>query len=478
MKKIWNYIVRHKVIAIILAVVLVIVLVVVIQRVRTNANAASAFQTEIASRGTLTASIGATGTVRANQSASLTWQTSGTVEAVNVTTGQVVNAGSVLATLSQASLAQNIILAQADLVTAQTNLDSVIKSNTSLPQAEMDLVTATRNYNKTKANYDAMTIRRADQATIDNAEAQYILAEQRVEFAQKAYNGLTDRPEGDPTLAAAYSDLFAAQQAALQALGNWNWYKGKSTGLDLEELKAKLTLAQGQLIDAQAKYDSLKNGPDPKDIAAAQARVDAAQATLNMRQLAAPFAGTVTEVQPMPGDQITPGTVGFRIDDLSHLLVDVQVSEVDINSVKTGQLAVVTFDAVVGTNYHGKVTQVARAGDIVQGTVNFTVTVELTDADKNIKPGMTAAVIITVNELKDVLLVPNRAVRVMDGQRVVYVIRNGQTQEIPITLGASSDTVSEVLAGDLKAGDVVILNPPANFTPGGGGGRGMFGGGG
>jgi len=50
--------------------------------------------------------------------------------------------------------------------------------------------------------------------------------------------------------------------------------------------------------------------------------------------------------------------------------------------------------------------------------------------------------------------------------------------EIPITLGASSDTMSEVVSGDLKKGDQVILNPPATFTQGPQGGGGMFGGGG
>jgi HlyD family secretion protein len=61
---------------------------------------------------------------------------------------------------------------------------------------------------------------------------------------------------------------------------------------------------------------------------------------------------------------------------------------------------------------------------------------------------------------------------------VVYVLRNGQLLEIPVTLGASDDTMSEVTSGDLSAGDVLVLNPPANFTPDQGGGpERMFGGG-
>jgi HlyD family secretion protein len=89
---------------------------------------------------------------------------------------------------------------------------------------------------------------------------------------------------------------------------------------------------------------------------------------------------------------------------------------------------------------------------------------------------MTAAVNIVASELKDVLLVPNRAVRTVDGDRVVYVLRNGVPEPVKVTLGKTSDTNSQVLEGDLKEGDPIVLNPPTNFSfgprgggPGGGG---------
>ncbi len=157
--------------------------------------------------------------------------------------------------------------------------------------------------------------------------------------------------------------------------------------------------------------------------------------------------------------------------------VDVQVSEVDINSVNVGQPVTLTFDAISGLSYSGKVVEVAQAGDTIQGAVNFTVTVELTNADSNVKPGMTAAVNITVQQLNNVLLVPNRAVRLVNNQRVVYILLNGKAQEVSITLGASSDTMSEVASSNLKAGDLIILNPPSTLFNQPNGGGGPFGGG-
>jgi HlyD family secretion protein len=118
------------------------------------------------------------------------------------------------------------------------------------------------------------------------------------------------------------------------------------------------------------------------------------------------------------------------------------------------------------------VVEVAQAGVVEEGVVNFTVTVELIDADPSVKPGMTAAVNIVVEEVQDALLVPNRAVRLMDGNRVVYVLENGLPVQKKITLGSSSDTQSAVTGGDLKEGDLIILNPPTEFGPGRGGGFG------
>lgn len=171
------------------------------------------------------------------------------------------------------------------------------------------------------------------------------------------------------------------------------------------------------------------------------------------------------------------GTPVFRVDDLSSLLVDVDISEVDINRVKVGQPVHLTFDAILAKEYEGEVVEVSPVGNLAAGLVNFKVTIELIDADEDVRPGMTAAVNVVVSELEEVLLVPNRAVRVVDGERVVYILKNGELEMVEIQLGASADLYSEVSGGDLEVGDQVVLNPQTDFfsmdgPPGGGfGGR-------
>ena len=399
-----------------------------------NADSAGQFQTAIVERGNLTATIGATGTVRAQQTTVLIWQAAGTVDVVNAKVGDNVPAGFVLAYLSKTSLPQSIILAEADLASAQKSLDDLVNSDTARAQAVIALRDAQEAYDKAynwrrELDNDRITVR---------------------EIVYKKKFGIT-----------------------IPEIKEYKTWADEATKTKAQE---DLDLKDGLLEDAQRNLDRLTNG-NSADIIAAQARIDAAQATLNLAHVAAPFGGIVTESYPLPGDQISAGATAFRIDDLSKLLVDVDVSEVDINSVSVGQPVMLTFDAILGNDYHGEIVEVAQTGTSVQGVVNFKVTVELTDADALVKPGMTAAVNITVKELNDVILIPNRAVRLSDGNRVVYLLVNGLPEKTTVRLGSSSESMSVIIGGDIKEGDVIILNPPTEFGgPGGGPGGGGFGG--
>ncbi len=489
-------------------------------------------QTAAVQRGTLVAQIGASGTVRSNQSAQLTWQTSGLVGEVKVVEGDRVSAGMELASLAHTSLPQNVILAQADLVNAQKALDDLLQSQTASAQARQalkDAQQALEDVGKNTALQQAQAwdaYLKARQTYSDTMQAHTNLinlpnspkaqaAREQLENAQALvrrlrayYNSLPGNPDTNPEKAKALFNLKMARLRAAQAQALVDQYGGEASADELERADADLalveanltgarvawervkdgpdlenkTLLEAQLADAQRGYDRVKGGPNPDDIAAAQARIEAAHAALDAARLVAPFSGMLTIINNKPGDKVSPGTLAFRLDDLSRLLVDVQVSEVDINQIQAGQLVLLTFDSILGKEYHGKVVKVAQVGEEQQGVVNFAVMVELTDADDQVKPGMTVSVTITVSEVSDVLLVPNRAVRSVDGERVVYVLRNGASVAVPVILGRSSDIDSEVLEGGLKEGDLIVLNPQAEiqFGPGSQGnnpGGGPFGGG-
>jgi len=401
----------------IIAGVIVIVLLVAVFLVARNGNQqVSAFQTANVERGSLQATVGATGSVRAKQSAVLIWETTGIVEKVNASVGDKVAKNETLASLAKSSLNQSVILAEADLSSAEKALEDLLNSDTARAQALR---------------------------TLDAAEEDY----------KEAYDyrlGLN----GKITIADTY---------LLNGIPKVRYTKGYADEETIADADEKLALAEAKLNDARRNYERVKDGVDPADVAAAEARVAAAQSTLDMAGIIAPFAGTVTQSDSAAGDQVSAGAVAYRIDDLSHLLVDVQVSEVDINTVSIDQDSTLTFDAVLGRSdpYHGKVVKVSQAGDTVQGVVSFTVTVELTDPDEFVKPGMTAAVNIIVEEVKDILLIPNRAVRLVNEERVVYLLVDGQPKSIKVSLGSTDGLNSVLVAGDIKEGDPIILNPPS-----------------
>ncbi|NMC52269.1 MAG: efflux RND transporter periplasmic adaptor subunit [Chloroflexi bacterium] len=425
-----------------------------------------AFQTAQVERGELVAIVGATGTVRANQSAVLTWQTSGRIDEITVQVDEAVSPDQVLAELAKDSLPQSVILAEAELVEARRALENLKDSNLTSAQAALTLAQAQQAYEDALEDRQSQSFGRASQNTIDGLRAEYVLAKNALDDAETFFTAFEDRAEDDPNRAEALSVLVNARKRADRALANLNYALGMPDSNEVAEAEARVTLAKAQLEDAQREWERLKDGADPEDIAAAEARVAAVEASLNYRYLKAPFEGTVTEVNSKEGDQVSPGTASIRVDDLSRMLVEVRIPEVDINRVVIGDEVRLSFDAIRDQEYLGKVTEIARVGTTTQSGVDFAVTIELVDMDPQVRPGMTAAVNIVVEKLENVLLVPNRAVRFRDGKRVVYVQNAAGTLDpIDVQIGSSSELYSEITGGDLEEGDVVVLNPPAEFQP-------------
>jgi HlyD family secretion protein len=469
-------------VTLLIVVLAVVAVAYVLLQKRNTDTAAVQYQTVRVAKGALTASIGATGTVRSNQVTILSWKTSGTIGNVNVQAGDEVKTGDVLASLlpdaNQSSM-------QASLVTAQENL-AQLTSPVAVANARLAVTTAQKNVVDTQTALNN-TQYWQNESMIQDYYAKYVIAKDNLDKAQTAYdNAKVGQYINNKNEAIAYQTLYNAKQAYNNANYYYSLYSQAPTQRQMDEAQANLDLANATLKEAQIYLSVLTGGTAPSDATGAslarldQARmaVQNAQKNLDMFKITAPFSGMITEVFGMAGDQVAPTISAFRVDDMSQLKVDVQVSEVDINNIQVGQPVSLTFDAIAGKTYNGKVAEVAQVGNSIQGAADFTITVELTDPDAHVKPGMTAAVSIIAKQLSNVLLVPNRAVRLVNHQRVVYVLQNGQPQMVTISLGITSDTQSEVASGDLKAGDVIILNPLSNlFTRPANGDGGAAGGG-
>ena len=437
--------------------------------------------TVLAREDDLTASVSATGSVRAAQSGVIVWQANGVVEKVLVEAGDRVFDGDKLAELDSTTLGQSIISAESQLASSQKALDDLLTSGTQAAQARLNLVLAQERYDNEVDDRGSMAFQRVSTLTLDQLEAEWLLAQNNVEDMENIYENYEDRADDDPVRLSVFSQLTAARQAEQRARSNYYYALDDPDEQEINQADAELALAEAQLADAQREWDRLKDGPAAEDILAAEAQIEIAEATLKTAYVEATFDGTITDVSVMTGDSVSMGSVAFRIDDLDHLYVDALVLEIDINSVAIGQSVEVTFDAAPGQIYTGVVTEVGAVGQFSGSQVQFPVTVEVLDADENVKPGMTADVTIITQELKDVLLVANQAL-FFDEDRVYVKVLGalGNVKEVDIETGLSANSFTVATSGDLKDGDELVLNLPDvtnDLQEQFGGGPMMFGGG-
>ncbi len=415
--------------------------------------------------GPLSAVVDETGEVYADQSAMLVWETTGIVREVTVEMGDEVKTDQVLTNLTDTSLPQSIYLAQQELISAERALEDLYEG---APVAAANAQLAAANARDTLQDSEYRLAinqpgQRAAPEEYKAAKARVFITQKAMQSRQQAFNNAA----GQMAKAKSQIELTKAINNYQQAIWYKHWLEVGADEIEMPIFEGNVAVSLANLEAAEREYDRIKDGPDPDDITMAEARISAAQAALDIVSITAPFDGVITSVEVLPGDLVSPGTVAFRIDNLNYLLVDVGVSEVDINQIKVGQPVTLAFDAVLGKEYQGEIVEVSPVGVQQQGLVSFEVTIEVIDADIDVRPGLTAAVSIVVRQVENALLVPNRSVRWVRGEQVVYLatdpdnVITEKLKMVPVTLGASSDEFSEVLDGDLNVGDLVVINPPS-----------------
>ena len=169
--------------------------------------------------------------------------------------------------------------------------------------------------------------------------------------------------------------------------------------------------------------------------------------------------------------------------------VDTNISEADIGRIHVGQPASFTVDAFPGEIFHGKVVSIRKAPINVQNVITYDAVVEVPNPDLKLFPGMTATVKILVDQRRNVLKVANAALRFQPSQAAspsgsvpshvhrkdaatprvqLWVLGDdGKPRAVEVTTGLSDGNFTEIVSGDLKAGDSVIVDelaPAATAT--------------
>ena len=210
-----------------------------------------------------------------------------------------------------------------------------------------------------------------------------------------------------------------------------------------------------------------------------RAAVETARVNLGYTDIISPVNGTVVARNITIGQTVaasfqTP-TLFLIATDLTKMQVDTNVSESDIGAIKEGDAATFSVEAFSDRAFDGTVVQVRQAPQTVQNVVTYDVVVGADNAQFLLKPGMTATVSIVTDRRAQVLRIPNQALRftpgglrsgqpgtsqaasAAGGKAQVWILRGGRPVAVSITTGLADDTYTEVVAGDLRSGDQVVI---------------------
>jgi RND family efflux transporter MFP subunit len=365
-------------------------------------------------RGDLVTKVSGSGKIAVSTDAKLSFGSGGKLAVLNVQEGDRITKEEVLASLDT------------------TSLELAVKA------AQVDLNTATNNYAKLTYPYTPST------------------------FAFDVPTALADVADAQRELDKALNSL----EIGLSFDQYWQvWQQLKQAQTKLTETEQMLGRGQGgAMFPAASGVDFWTVRAAQLGMEKAQLALDKANADLENATITAPFDGVVANIYAKQGDIIpsplaSPQIIMYLVDT-TGMEVDINIDEMDVPSVEAGQRAIINIDALPGTTLNGTVTSVATAPNaqaaatgatIYVAKVNFTIPQGLA-----IKVGMNVRVDIVTNEHKNVLLLPNDAIKKDNqGKSYVEIMNDQQAVTKPVVIGLSDSTQTEIVSG-LNEGDKVI----------------------
>jgi HlyD family secretion protein len=261
---------------------------------------------------------------------------------------------------------------------------------------------------------------------------------------------------------------------------------------------AELDTARATVERAQADQASAR-----ASVTEAKAELSTNATNLSKASIRSPTDGVVLTRNVDPGNAVAASlqavTLFSLAEDLKQLRLQVNVDEADVGSVEVGQKASFTVSAYPSRKYPATITRVAFGSTITENVVTYVTYLDVDNSDLSLRPGMTATATITATERRDVLLVPNTALRFTPSQpgiaeapksasgvggivsslmprrpggnaqrrsagataRQVWVLRDGAAVSVAVTPGISDGRMTEVSSDELQPGMQVITDQRA-----------------
>ncbi len=273
----------------------------------------------------------------------------------------------------------------------------------------------------------------------------------------------TKAAAAEDSLSDAQVDLHDAINAARNSLASVQL----SGNQQIVTAQAKIDANYKAWQVAKAQLNELKSPPRIEDVSLSRAQVKQAEAALGLAGkqiedsiIKASINGTVIKIEYEAGEQVLANKPAIALLSENNFEIEVDVSEADIAKVSLNNPVEITLDAFGDeVKFYGSVYFIEPAETVIQDVIYYKVKISFDPAKSdvsNVKPGMTANVMITTARKDNVLIIPGRAIVQKDGDRYVRILRGSELTESSVQTGLRGDEgMVEVLSG-VKEGDEVV----------------------
>lgn len=409
----------------------------------------------------LTVTVTATGVVEPERSVDLNFELSAPVDEVYVQEGDSVQEGDLLARLRSDELEASLREAEIALELQQLAYEALIE-----PPREVDVRAAEAAVAAAEASIPAAGFG-PTQEQIEIARYQAELARNRLWQRQLDRDIFRERPPefwqgGLPGLIQTEQQVRSAE-----------------FGVDIAEANVGATIqsgggagaianAEAELVRAQVALEDLLEGPDQVELLRfeiqldqAELAVERAQVALEQAELYAPFDGIVAQDNLTVGEVPPQGQAAVQVVDSSEFYVELSIDESDVVDIAEGQSVTLRLDALPEAEVTGTIERISITPDEESTTVVYRARVRLDPTEANIRVGMSTTATITTRQLDDVLVVPNRFIRIdRDTQQAFVTVQRaeGEFEEIPVELGERNSNFSQITSG-VEPGQRIVQVP-------------------
>ena len=263
--------------------------------------------------------------------------------------------------------------------------------------------------------------------------------------ASNNYDGTTWSITIPNTTSPSYTQNYSAYQAALQTQAQ------------------AIAAAQAQVDQAQAGLKLKQAGSTSQSIAAQNARLSQAKATvanalanLENATIVAPIDGTITQQDAKIGEQASPNVPLVSIIGSGGFEVDAGVSEKDIGKLQVGNAVTMTLDAFPNETFNGTIFYIAPTQTDTQGVITYLTKISFNTPDPRLKSGLTANLNIETKKEDSALVLPGNAILQNDNGTFVEVLNGTDIQRVPVTLGIQDLNGNVEILSGVTAGEKVL----------------------